>query len=423
MGDTSPSLLGTMQGAAGKIGEPQDQILGFLKSRSAGRSPGTLGPNDPGVIGRDARLGADVRSNLGIPQPPADLSNTIQDARTEITSPMYQQAFQNAPPVKIKPIVDSIQQELQKASGPTKNFLLRTYNDLVDPIQGGGVLPKTDAETIHNAKVTAQKTIQYGDPSIGIAPGAINMEQGAAKHFVGQLSDALKTQVPGYADAAAKSAEYAKLSNNVEFGANALNRDVWPKHVAEQMQTAGPAGQAAIREGNLGQFGEVLGNAGNDLSAVRKFAGGDEDWNLAKTNMIHGEQPMANVRAGVNREETFSNTANQVGAGSRTAPMLAAMKAVDAAGHLPDVPLSANWQGALASALQHGGRFAMNKIAGASNDAIRSQLGNAFTMPTQEQIALSQALANRGQGAIAARNVVTDPRILAALLSQQSGRQ
>jgi hypothetical protein len=156
---------------------------------------------------------------------------------------------------------------------------------------------------------------------------------------------------------------------------------------------------------------------------VSRTLGDEQDFNRAKMGLLFGPDSTSKVIDAVNRERTFADTAGKVTAGSRTAPMATASKAIDDATAPGEyfIPKVTNLPGLLA----HAGEWAIRKgagaIAGSTAPQTREQLAQALIAPEPQRRAIVQGLLAdqlaRQQRGQAMGLLLSNPAVARGLLS------
>lgn len=434
--DAGPSMTGLAQGAAMAPGDARSAIVDALSTRNAARN---------------ARLGEDLTQNLGPYQDPILTTQSVKQARSALTGPMYTKAFAEAAPVDAAPVMTAIDKRLETAEGAEKAALQKIKGMLVEapataavapqrvPVTtpSGGVIYHTVggqasqpqqvenmAERLHNIKGEIDSLINYGDPQLGIPPGSLSREQGALVQLRKTLNNTLETQVPGYAAANAKSAEYARMGDSIETGFNALKKGdeaVSPALFENLQANATPAELGGIQIGTRARLENAVGTQSNDLAALRSTVGEPQDWNAQKLGQIYSPEQAQAVSDALNREQTFATTFNDVARGSQTAPRLAAQKQLADRGEIRIPPIM-EWPTAAASA---GSRAVLKAILNRSSEGVRNEVAGALTSTGSARDELVRALlsASVGRGLTRAniRDAIGNPALIRSLaLSQAS---
>jgi hypothetical protein len=303
--------------------------------------------------------------------------------------------------------------------------MLQTTNEAGAPVS------VSDAETLLNARKSLDTMIEQGDPLSGLAPGAAKY-QGSPLSTVRSALDAdLKTAVPGLADADQGFAAAARGKDAIEVGRKALGGGqdaVWPQDLASHFESSPLEQQALTRAGARASIQGQVGTNPNDLATLRRTFGDVQDFNRAKSGLLFGEEPTQNMIKAIDREGTFAQTAGPVIAGSRTAPMAIASKAIDDATAPPDfiLPKNASTLGLLAHAGEWGLRKAAGVMAGLTGDTTREQLARGLLSSGPDRDTLVQGLLAdqliRSQRGQAISGLLSNPGIARGLLAaRQSG--
>ena len=232
LADAGPALLGKAQGAALNSDEGRSVLQNALTTRNTGTN---------------ARIQSDVDRALG-PAHPLDDAQTATDAikvhRSAVDAVNYPAALDNAPPVKIAPIMtDLIDRIDQTPVGSMEHKALTNLQAMLTktekkPLLDAQGFPQYDrlgnerwidvprshdeANILHKVKGELDNVIEYDAPGLGVPAGALTRQQGALKQMRGAINDALETQVPGYANANAVSAALAKRGEAVNLGTQYL---------------------------------------------------------------------------------------------------------------------------------------------------------------------------------------------------------
>lgn len=348
LADAGPALRAKTQGAAIYNPEGRSIVENALTARDAETNSG---------------LKQDIVSAVGpVTATPQQLTDYVKQARS-----WEHQAlpgiFANAAPVDTSGVLTTIGQGLTKAVGPeasilgqARNYLMRQGKDANgNPIP----VPVTDAETLQNAKIAIDKLIDYGDPSLGIQPGAVSKAQGAIGAVRGQLNQALRDQVPGYGDVMDTSSALARHADAIESGYNdvlgggksALN----PADLADKLAAAakqGPEVASGYQLGLRAAIDRATGTNPNDLVALRRLIGGDDDWNRANMSHIMGAGPTNQMADAIDKYSTMRDTKNQILSGAKTAwanQALNEMKPNAGTDHVPFFTPQSNLTGMLST--------------------------------------------------------------------------
>lgn len=383
LADASPTFQGLAQGVAAKPGLAADRMADALSTRQSGQA---------------ARLASDLDTNLGPAMSPVELEQAMS-SRQAATRPHYEQAIQNAGPVDPTDALSAIGHFLNSApaGSPERNALIRARNMLLTRGENGLPVPVSDPRTLLNARHALDDLITYGDPAAGLVPSVVGREGGPIVAVRGALDQALKTGVPGLADADLAFSTAARGRDAVDVGRQALaggKNAIWPEDLASNFASRPLEQQALLRAGARSDIASQVGTNRNDLGALLRTLGDEQDFNRAKMATLFGDQPTSNVIDAVNRERAFADTAGRVTQGSRTAPMATASKSIDEATAAPDFVFPKS--GAAVGLLAHGGEWLVRKAAGAasgaSNDVTRQKLAEALTATGDQRDVLVRGL-------------------------------
>jgi hypothetical protein len=338
LADAGPALLGKAQGASLNSDEGRSILQGALTTRNEGTN---------------ARIMGDVDRALGPAEDPQNVTNAIKAHRTAVDSVNYPAALDNAPSVKIAPIMtDLIDQMDQTPVGSMEHKALTNLQAMLtktkkEPMLDAGGYPvydkfgndrfkdvsysHDDANVLHKVKGELDNVIEYDAPGLGVPAGALSRQQGSLKQMRGAINDALETQVPGYANANAVSAALARRGTAVDLGTQYLGAGkttASPGRFANEFTRLEPGEQIAFAKGSRGNVDRILGTKANDLQALRGELQGEGGWNTAKIATVHGQPAADELVNSVDRNLAFRNTYNKVVENSQTAQRTAAAGAM-----------------------------------------------------------------------------------------------
>jgi hypothetical protein len=336
LADAGPALLGKGQGASLNSDEGRSVLQTALTNRN---------------VGTNQRIQSDVNRALGPAEDPQLVTDAIKTHRSAIDSVNYPAALDNAPAVKIAPIMtDLIDRIDQTPVGSMEHKALTNLQAMLTktekrPLLDASGFPQydklgnerwqdvhvshDDANILHKVKGELDNVIEYDAPGLGVPAGALTRQQGALKQMRGAINDALETQVPGYANANAVSAALAKRGEAVNLGTQYLGSGkttASPERFAAAFEPLAQGEKIAFAKGSRGEINRVLGTKANDLQALRGELQGEGGWNTDKLATVHGV-PAANELIGsVDRNLKFRDTYNKVVENSQTAQRTAAAK-------------------------------------------------------------------------------------------------
>ena len=420
--DAGPAMLGKAQGAALN----SDEARNVVGTALAGRDAGT-----------NARLAQDVNAAVGAPQSPLQASQSVQAQRDKIHQ-WLPAVFANAPDVDTTNVLATVAQGLPKAVGPEASVLGQARNWLMKngpPDAEGNPtrVPVTDAETLQNVKMAVDKLIDYGDPSLGVQPGAVAKAQGSIGAVRAQLNQALRDQVPGYSSIMDASSALAKKMEGIEDGNAILGSGqsaLSPEDLKARLAALPANWQQpyldGLRIGSRGAIDRAMGTKANDLVALRNQMQGEGGWNEAKLADIHGAGPVGDIANSIDQNTAFRNTYQNVAQNSQTAQRqaaAAAMKPEAATGGIPLINPNMSPTGFLASGFKKLGGMALDQFR---SDPTRAygEIGRVLTAQGAPRDAYTQALADalmrRGANAAAGNAFGNRSAIAAALIGGRS---
>lgn len=439
--DAGAALLGKAQGASLNSDEGRSILQTALTRRN---------------VGTNARIQGDVDQALGPAQGDAQtITDAITAHRSAIDGVNYPTALNNAPPVKIAPImtdlIDRIDQTPtgsmeHKALSKLQEMLTRTEKQPLLDAEGIQQYDKLgnerwqdvarshdDAGVLHKVKMEIDNVVEHDKPGLGVQPGALNGQQAALKQVRHSLNDALETQVPGYANANAVSAALAKRATAVDLGTQYLGAGktiASPERFAAAFDPLAQGEKIAFAKGSRANVDRILGTKANDLQALRGELQGEGGWNTAKLATVHG-QPAAEALVGsVDRNLKFRDTYNKVVENSQTAQRNAAANAMKKSDFNEGdiITPSGNALGMGLTALKRLGLKATNSVMESSRMRARGEIAQALTEqgPARDQRlsniidALNQRQKNASMTAGGRR--ATDA-VTAAMLAHQSNQQ
>lgn len=411
LADAGPAFLGKAQGASLNSDEGRSILQNTLTRRNEGTN---------------ARIMGDVNRALGPAEDPQTVTNAIKAHRTAVDSVNYPAALDNAPPVKIAPVMIHLLDKIdQTPTGSMERKALEKLQDMLtktkkEPMVDAGGYPVYDkfgnerfrdvpyshdeAHILHKVKQELDNVIEYDAPGLGVPAGALSRQQAALKEMRHAINQTLEMQVPGYTEANRASAALAKRGDAVELGTQYLGSGkttASPERFAADFEPLSPGEKIAFAKGSRGNIERVLGTKANDLQALRTELQGEGGWNGAKIATVHGEPAANELTASVDRNLKFRDTHNKVVENSQTAMRESARDAMKpvAPGETPLVNPSMSITGFLATGAK--------KAANAALSAVRPD-------PTRHYGEVAKALTEQGP----ARDARIDA-IIAALKKRQ----
>ncbi len=328
LADAGPALLGKTQGAVLNSDEGRSIGTNALKARD---------------VATNARVQSDINGALGPAEDPQTVTDAIRAHRTAIDSVNYPAALDNAPSVRIAPIMtDLIDRIDQTPHGSMEHRALTNLQEMLtrhtnEPVLDAGGYPvydrlgnqrfqdvpssHDDAGILHKVKGELDNIIEYDAPGLGVPAGALSRQQGALKQMRGAINDALEQQVPGYQNANRVSAALANRAEAVNLGTQYLGNGKTtpsPDRFAAAFDPLQQGEKIALAKGSRGNLDRVVGTKINDLQALRGELQGEGGWNAAKMATVHGQEPVDALTATVDRNLKFRDTHQKVVEGSQT---------------------------------------------------------------------------------------------------------
>jgi hypothetical protein len=314
--DTGPSTTAMTAGlASGEPNAAKSTIVNSLGERQAGSNQ---------------RIADQLRESLGPAEDAQKVTDAIKAAR-QAQGNAYTEIHARAPAVDAQSVADAIDAKLPTATGSQKTALQNLRKELVEVPRKPATA--TDAEVpeqlvnnsekLHNIRKDLDSVIDYGSPGLGVEKGAVSGNQAALRDVRGALDDTLKSQVPGMAEADAKSALLAKRIEAVQRG----NEDVLgaagphPETYAETRAAQAPGENIAENKGITSRIDRTFGyGQQRDLAKLNRLIGGGDDngYNVQNLKTAFGEEPVNKLLALKNQELTFTNTYNKAAEGSKT---------------------------------------------------------------------------------------------------------
>lgn len=387
--DASPSFTGRAQGLA---------VL--PDTREAVTAP---------LIAREATTNARVAQGVDRALGPAPVPSQVEAqfaGRRAAAGPMYEDALSQAGPVDTTAVLAEIGQRLNTAAGAERAALERARS-LLTRQSDAGLMRRTDPRYLHNAKGALDELIEYGDPTIGVARGALSKPDSALSAIRGRLNAALEEQVPGYASANLSYRTAARASEALESGRRVLGgaeNAIHPADFAADLARRPMEQQAALRAGVRSNLDRVIGGSANDLVALRRQVLAEGDWNRAKLVSTFGPDAVDDLARTIDSNTAFRASFDDIVGNSRTAQRTSAAEAVaprkvtaqSGDGSLSLAGLIGGFKGAALAATGKGARLAGTAAGRASDIARNRQLADVLAQgATPEREAVLLAMADR----------------------------
>jgi len=425
LADIGPSMTSIAQGAA-TPGPGTQAMKDVLTAREAARS---------------ARLAVDTQAALGKAKDPLEVAQALKEARSNL-SPLYTDVWDAAPKLDVSNVVNRVDELISAAAknspqaaalrsarenliaSPAKPGSPARREPVVDPSTGSIIryrdvpatpptpeVLETNAQKIHDAKVTLQNLIDFGNPTIGVQPGAITKKEGAAKQVINELNNTL-LKVPGYEKINDAFSRISRQIESVELGTQSLaggKEALWPDRFKAALEARGGEARQQIVQGARGEIERAVGTQVNDLPQLRRALGGETDWNRTKMVEMFGEDAVNRMVNAIEREQTFARTYGQTVAGSRTAPTTFARQYLEeTAGRT--IPTGATLTGLAANL----GQRMLRGATQSSNMNIQNQIAQAMSLQGAERdMMLNQILAGARKRELEAQGLgLTIPGLL-----------
>lgn len=317
--DASPSMTGLAQGVTLAPNAQRNAIVDALLSRDKGRSD---------------RLIADTRSTLGKPRDVELLKKGIDKFAMRKAGPLYTSAKANAPNLSVKNVLLS-QAITKRAAGMDpvgREVMTKVMTSVDDALNAGD--PKLVAERLHYIRQSLDKRIVYDKQAFDALGSADKAAQAPLKEARAVLDDMLKNNLPGFREADEITAKGKRAQDDVDFGFGALEGGkyaITPKRYAKEYAKRDPK---FVAEGVKADVATAMGTQANDLAALRKKVGGDNDFNRDKLAATFGPDKVDSLLSSIDREALFAQNSADISRGSQTAQRLAAAKMAGG----PDAP-------------------------------------------------------------------------------------
>jgi hypothetical protein len=411
--DTGPSLQGKGQGAALNSDEGRTILTNAVAARS-----------HPDEISQ--RVAADVTNTLGQAKSAQVVSDALEAKKAPHNANLTQ-AFANAPSVDIQNVIDGID-NVKAADGTPLQSTLATIRKSLTQDMGPDAdrAPLTDAETLDRARQAIDGMINWAPRGVGPLAGADASSQGIVGNIRTQLSQALKSQVPGYEPAMNGLAKINTLQENIANGLKSLRggtASIDPEDFANQYGTLpqGPVQpgelpprtpeQVATNFGMRSAINKALLSNPNDAVAIKRLLQGEEGGNSQNIGTAFGPDARTALQQVVDRENAFAGTNNAIVTNAETArrqAAAAAMKPEAATGGIPYLNPNTSVVGLFATPLRAIGTAALNQLRPDPTRAY-GEIARVLTAQGPQRDAYTQALAdallNRGRNAAMAQTV------------------
>jgi hypothetical protein len=281
----------------------------------------------------------------------------------------------------------------------------------------------TDAQTLNAAKQSLDNLINFGDPTIGVTPGALASREGSLRTVRGGINDALRSQVPGYGDTMDALSGLARQVEGIQYRQNLLNTGktaIHPNDAALKFGGMTPEELDATRAGVNSEIYRLAGAPANKTgldmlnATLPNDAQTGDRWNAENLGQVYPQDAMQQLLALKDQGNQFRSAAAQIGAQplaptrAPVTPTDAGWIAYDAARGLHGVPLltanTLNAIGRLApgTAAKNSALAKALTSTGAEKDSIGAAIGNLLARRVAGQNAgmtLAPVFSGAGLGA------------------------
>jgi hypothetical protein len=388
-----------------------------------------------------------VNRALGPAEDPQTVSEGIIAHRKAIDNVNYPAALDNAPAVKIAPIMtDLIDRIDQTPIGSMEHKALTNLQAMLTktekrPLLDASGFPQydklgserwqdihvshDDANILHKVKGELDNVIEYDAPGLGVPAGALTRQQGALKQMRGAINATLEDQVPGYANANAVSAALANRADAVKLGTKYLGNGettASPERFAAAFEPLSQGEKIAFAKGSRGRIDRALGTQANDLQSLRGTLQGEGGWNTDKIATVHGVPAANDLVNTVDRNLKFRDTYNKVVENSQTAQRTAAAKEMkpEPSTETPFFNPNANLTGMLTTGVKKGASAVVNALLKSDPTRRYGEVARALTEQDSARdarlTAIIDAINSRQGNAAAAPQVGNAGAVVAALL-------
>lgn len=435
LADAGPAFLGKAQGASLNSDEGRSILFGAMKRRDEATT---------------SRIMGDVERALGPAEDPQTVTNAIRAHRSEVDNVAYPAALDVAPPVQTGHLMQDLEFFIPHAVGHERRALenlremLTRYEQRarIDPhtgrqeIDGRGNMVwdrvpvnQDEAHVLHKVKDELDNVIEHDAPGLGVPAAALQHAQYALKQMRRGLNQTLEHQVEGYAAANHRSAQLARRAEAVERGTQYLGEGKTtpsPGRFLDEFEQLEAGDRIALGKGSRGEIERVLGVKGNDLQALRRELQGEGGWNTAKLAIAHGEEPVSQLVASVDRNLKFRDTNNKIQEGAQTEIRRAAREQMKPYGFNEDslIQRDTNLAGLALTGLKRGAMWIPNKLSAGWQNEGRAGIARVLTENGAERDAhVEQIIEALGRHQVAAGVAGTAARRAAvAGLAEELGR-
>jgi len=268
--------------------------------------------------GRGVRIAHDVDNSFGRltaneRQAFENFTKQRQGYSTELN-----RVFSNSPSVDATPTLNRLDQLIASTpeASPQRATLTGIRNQLHITNQDGTKSLVSDARVLNDVLGNIDRIVKYGDPNIAnIAnASATSQSQHSFRQIRGELSNLLKTNVPGYADVMDNYAGNYAAIDAFGDGLNLFSRTgpnaIHPNQAAALL--ADPETSAAFRLGARNAIENRLRTSPNDLKALASMPAGEGDFIRENLVNIFGQDNIDRILRTAAREGSYQQTARKI---------------------------------------------------------------------------------------------------------------
>lgn len=309
------------------IGEPMTRLARTQKSAPGAAVNIATTALENRQLGQQGRLEQIAQKALGTKAGLYESDDALVSRLEQEAAPLYQQAFENAKPVDLSPVMTSIDQQLAKmpAKSPIRAAIMRAREMLGETVDEKiGFKPYADLEMLHNAKMAIDDMLDAAtkDNSLG------RTSKRAVLAVKNQLLDAMDQDNPAYKQGREIFSGVMTSREALQAGRQFLKEDA--ESLAGTMADLAIEDQKLFRAGALRALVDIIDNRPPDVSVVQQLRKTGLTKKLAEL-IPNAEDYKAFVQQLAN-ERTFANTRATVLGGSQTTEKL--LDAMDQAGSI-----------------------------------------------------------------------------------------
>ncbi|MEQ1519715.1 MAG: hypothetical protein ABL936_00420 [Aestuariivirga sp.] len=390
--DASPSTVGLAQGVTVAPGPAKNLITGKLTKRDRRRSD---------------RLLKDVQKSIGGAYDPNLLKTSIDRGSRKKAAPQYRNAKDNAqplPPGTVQKLARGLTEPSKSRSLENRGSTMSIMDQVEDALMAE--TPKQTVNRLHDIRKNIDAKLQ-GEPTTSADKASRAVLQQARK----VIDKTLKENYPGFRRGDEIIAAGKKAQEDIDFGGDVLaggDSAMTPEMLDKQLKGRDPR---MVREGVKAKIANATGTRSNDLAAIKKMIGGDNDWNRAKLSKVFSGKAVDDLVAGVDRESTFGQNSSDILRNSQTAQRNAAAAQTGEL-KLPEMSSSATITGTIGSTLSKAVNKLLSKGASKISDTNNRALTEALMLSGPQARALFAILKNPPK-----RRGVNDTAMIKALIA------